>query len=88
MRGSSLTFHWLENPRPTTGRKALSLRERSTFGSGMVMSWLDEVDQVDFGIFLDIKLVEDYMRNYDEETQDEFLRRCKSCMEKKRGSLQ
>jgi hypothetical protein len=28
------------------------------------------------------------MRTYDEETQDEFLRRCKSCMEKKRGSLQ
>ena len=53
--GSSLTFYWLENPRPTTGRKALSLRERSTFGSGLVMSWLDEVDQVDFGIFLDIK---------------------------------
>jgi hypothetical protein len=62
--GSSLTFYWLENPRPTTGRKALSLRERSTFGSGLVMSWLDEVDQVDFGIFLDIKLVEEYMRNY------------------------
>jgi hypothetical protein len=58
--GSSLTFHWLENPRPTTGRKALSLRERSTFWSGLVMSWVDEVDQVDFGIFRDIEVVEDY----------------------------
>ncbi len=63
MRGSSLTFHWLENPRPTTGRKALSLRDRPTLPPTWLCHGLDEVDQIDFGLLLDIELVEKYMRN-------------------------